>query len=329
VRTTTDGDWGTPVNLGPMVNSELLDGISSLSADDFTYFFSSARPGGFGDQDLWKVPILPDVDLNSDGIVDSADMCIIVDHWGGNSRLCDIGPKPLGDGIVDAQDLIVLVEHLFEEIPMPFELVAYWKLDEQEGSIASDSAGDNAGLLFGSPMWCSSEGKRDGALEFDGIDDYINTDFVLNPSMGAFSVFVWVKGGAPGQVIISQLDGIGTGETWLGLTAQDGNLMTGLVPPPLGRTKPKPLVSDFIITDDQWHHVGFVCDGSYRFLYVDGIEVAKDTSIMTQPLMSSNGGLCIGSGKNLDAGTFFSGMIDDVRIYNIALNADKIKALAQ
>jgi len=44
-------------------------------------------------------------------------MCIIVDHWGTDEPLCDIGPTPLGDGIVDVQDLIVLAEHLFEVIP--------------------------------------------------------------------------------------------------------------------------------------------------------------------------------------------------------------------
>jgi len=56
-------------------------------------------------------------DLNRDGIVDSADMRIMVDNWGKDEPLCDIGPMPWGDGIVDVQDLIVLAEHLFEEIP--------------------------------------------------------------------------------------------------------------------------------------------------------------------------------------------------------------------
>jgi hypothetical protein len=54
-------------------------------------------------------------DLNRDGIVDSADMRIMVDHWGQDEPLCDIGPMPWGDGIVDIQDLIVLAENLFEE----------------------------------------------------------------------------------------------------------------------------------------------------------------------------------------------------------------------
>jgi len=62
--------------------------------------------------------------------------------------------------------------------------------------------------------------------------------------------------------------------------------------------------------------VGFLWDGSQRILYVDDLEVAKGTQ--TQ-LACSTGGLYIGAGKNLDAGSFFSGLIDDVRIYNRAV----------
>jgi hypothetical protein len=37
----------------------------------------------------------------------------------------------------------------------------------------------------------------------------------------------------------------------------------------------------------------------------------------------------IGADKTLDAATFFSGLIDDVRIYNVALDAKAIAALMQ
>ena len=56
-------------------------------------------------------------DINGDGIVDSADMCIMVGYWHTDEPSCDIAPAPYGDGIVDVQDLIVLAEHLFEEVP--------------------------------------------------------------------------------------------------------------------------------------------------------------------------------------------------------------------
>jgi Tol biopolymer transport system component len=117
-RATTEGEWGTPVNLGSKVNSSVWDGNADVSTDGSTLFFASERrPGGLGGGDLWQVKILPVVDLNTDDIVDAADMCIMVDHWGTNEPLCDIGPMPWGDGIVDVQDLIVLAEHLFEEFP--------------------------------------------------------------------------------------------------------------------------------------------------------------------------------------------------------------------
>jgi hypothetical protein len=45
--------------------------------------------------------------------------------------------------------------------------------------------------------------------------------------------------------------------------------------------------------------------------------------------MPSDGGLHIGTSKDLDASSFFTGLIDDVRIYNQALSAEEIAALAQ
>jgi hypothetical protein len=261
----------------------------------------------------------PLVDFNRDGIVDSADVCIMVDHWGSNNSLCDIGPTPWGDGIVDVEDLKVLAEHFFKEVDDP-TLIAHWALDETEGIIAYNSASVNDAVVVGGAVWQPSSGQIDGALQLDGINSYLVAGPVLNPANGPFSVFVWVKGGVPGQVFISQLDGDGTGigNTWLGTDAEDGNLMTGLVSPSAGWVAIKPLVSESIISDGQWHHIGFVWDGSYRILYADGIEVAKDTAAQN-PLKPADGGLYIGASKTLTAGTFFSGLIDDVRIYNRAV----------
>jgi hypothetical protein len=207
-------------------------------------------------------------------------------------------------------------------------LVAHWALDEAEGDVAHDSAGDNNGTLYNEPAWQPTGGKINGALQFDGIDDYVSTNFVLDPANGPFSIFAWIKGGAAGQAVISQADGTGSGETWLGVDESFGKLMTGLVAPPAGRFVPQPLVSESIVTDGQWHHIGFAWDGSYRTLYVDGAEVAKDT-VAQNTLKSADGGLYIGAGRTLEPETFFSGLIDDIRIYNLALNAEEIAALAK
>ena len=93
-----------------------------------------------------------------------------------------------------------------------------------------------------------------------------------------------------------------------------GKLMTELRSP--GRSG-GPLVSQSVITDDNWRRIGLVWDGSNRILYVDDVEVAKDTQT---GLAGSNLGLHIGAGSTLDAGSFWSGLIDDVRIYDRAVH---------
>jgi Tol biopolymer transport system component len=326
-RPSVSDPWGEPMNLGSTINTSYYDFLPCISSDGRTLYFMSDRPGGYGLWDLWQLAIEPVVDLNGDGIVDAADMCIMVDHWGDNYSLCDIGPTPLGDGIVDVQDLIVLAEHLFEEI-FPPGLVAYWKLDEAEGNLAHNSISDNHGIIHEEPLWQPQSGKKGGALELDGVNDYIDTDFVMNPAESAFSAFAWIKGGMPGQVIISQTDGPGgAGEIWLGADAVEGKLMTKLRAPS-GRSPAPPMVADVVITDGQWHHVGIVVtEQKVRHLYIDGIRATFDTQPVVLP--SSDGGLHIGSGKNLGAVTFFSGLIDDIRIYNKALSAEEITALSK
>ena len=241
-------------------------------------------------------------DFNADGIVDAADMCLIVDHWGENYRLCDIGPAPFGDNIIDTQDLIVLAEYLFTEPG----LIAHFKLDETEGNIAQDSAGVHDANVVGDPVWQPVGGMVDGALRLDGVDDYLETDFILNPIEESFSIYAWIKGGAAGQVILSQQGAA----NWLRADTSDGNLITELRGS--GRAA-GPLQSQTIITDDDWHRIGLVRDGLQRILYVDDIAVAQDTQ---DGLVSLENGLYIGAGRNLEPGTFFSGLIDDVRIYN-------------
>jgi hypothetical protein len=100
------------MNLGPMVNGSANDQGPSISVDGSILYFFSTRSGGSGDFDLWQVSILPVVDFNSDGIVDSSDVVMMLDYWHTDEPLYDIAPMPFGDGIVDVKDLVLLAEHL-------------------------------------------------------------------------------------------------------------------------------------------------------------------------------------------------------------------------
>jgi hypothetical protein len=196
-------------------------------------------------------------------------------------------------------------------------LVALWKLDETEGDIAYDSIGANDGICHGSPLWQPVGGMLAGALEFDGNDDYVGTDFVLSPTHDEFSVLAWMKGGAPGQVIISQEGGM----NWLMADTTDGALRTDLRTPQTTGRNPDPpgppLICSTVVTDGDWHRVGFVRDGINRILYVDDVEVARDTA---ETLEFAYTGLYIGAASTLAPGTFFSGLIDDIRIYDRAIS---------
>jgi L-ascorbate metabolism protein UlaG (beta-lactamase superfamily) len=190
-----------------------------------------------------------------------------------------------------------------------FSMAAYWKLDEAAGNIAHDSNGSLHATLNGDPNWRPLDGKVGGALKLDGVDDYVGTPFAMNPSMGTFSVFAWVKDGAAGQVVLSQQ----TGVNWLLADASDGALATDLKDAGRGA---KPLKSPALITDGEWHRIGVAFDGTSRMLYVDDAQVIKDTEAAP---VASTGGLYIGTGSTLAPGTFWSGLIDDVCVYTRAV----------
>jgi hypothetical protein len=258
--------------------------------------------------DIELIPEQASPDFNHDRKVDIEDLLKLIEHWGQDEPSVDIAPLPDGDGVVDSVDLDLFMEYWQEEIPIPEiapHLIARWKLDETEGMFVADSAGDNDGYALGDPIWKPDGGRVEGALQLDGVDDYVITPFVLDPADGAFSVFAWVNGGAPGQVVVSQQ----YAANWL-TTDAEGNLITELK---ISDQLAGPLISETVITDGQWHRIGLFWDGSKRMLYVDGVVVAEDTQ---DSLESSFNGLHIGTGKLMETGTYFSGLIDDIRIYN-------------
>ena len=115
-------------------------------------------------------------------------------------------------------------------------------------------------------------------MQFDGISDYLSVPFILNPAETVFSVFAWIKGGVPRQVIISQENDV----NWLMADTEQGSLRAD-ISNPITQTRQGtqggvPLISPTVITDGNWHGIGFVWDGSTRILDVDDVVVAMEVA---------------------------------------------------
>jgi Tol biopolymer transport system component len=108
-RGSASDAWEHPVNLGPQVNGPGDDAYPRLSPDGQSLYFWAT------DYQNYQVSIIPVVDFNADGSVDLADLVLLIDNWGTDNTLYDIGPYAWGDGKVDVEDLKVFIAHWEKE----------------------------------------------------------------------------------------------------------------------------------------------------------------------------------------------------------------------
>jgi len=69
-------------------------------------------------------------------------------------------------------------------------LFAHWKFVDGSGGTAVDSAGTNNGILNGEPTW--TNGRIEGALSFDGVDDYVAAPTIVPLIGNTVTVQAWI-----------------------------------------------------------------------------------------------------------------------------------------
>ena len=198
--------------------------------------------------------------------------------------------------------------------------VGWWKLDETEGENVGDSSGNNhTGTLIGNPQWRPSGGKVGGALEFDGVDDYVETDYAVD--LSTWTVAVWVKSSAApspewpsgpvhrnknyqinwnhGTDAFRGAAGTQVGGTWY--AASFGHLQAGT-----------------------WYHLAATYDGESLKAYRDGVLITKNSDPSGLPDAESE---TLKFGRHVLTEHYFSGTVDDVRIYNYALGEGEIESI--
>jgi|GEM_PF-6348566 len=206
----------------------------------------------------------------------------------------------------------------------------WWRFDEASGTIASDSAGENDGVLYGNPVWQPTSGKIGGSLKFDGAGDYVDLPIgSLISSLTDSTFATWVNWSGTGGIWQRVFDfGSSTNvNMFLTPTNDEGRMCFAITTGGEGAedqtTATAPLATG-------WHHVAVTMDAVDRThtLYIDGQVAATKTAARYTP--SSLGRTTQNwLGKSQYADPYFKGSLDDFRIYRRAMSAAEIAQLAQ
>lgn len=195
-------------------------------------------------------------------------------------------------------------------------LVAAYSFDEGGGASVSDSSGKGNTGTIGTATW-SATGRFGKALVFNG-----STSMVTIPHSGSLNLTTgmtleaWVN---PSVVKPAWVDVIYKHDDrfYLESSSTNGSRPVGGAPTASGRSEayaPTPL------TPNVWTHLAVTYDGSRLRLYINGTEVSSVAR--TGPIQSSTFPVTIGGDPY---GQHFTGMIDEIRIYNVARTAAQIK----
>jgi hypothetical protein len=233
---------------------------------------------------------------------------------------------------ISKNDILLTDDDFTVSLSLDDGLVGYWSFDEGTGNtVNDDSDGTNDGMIYGA-SW-TSDAVIGNALEFDGIDDYVEvpSSSSLNFGKRDFSLLAWIKtdnSKSDDLQIIEKMDRIGGSAPYRGYYLRISHLTAH-------ENTPEPCVSDGtnevetwgddVLTDNEWHFIAATFDRDDMLkLYIDGIfEIQIDITSVGD--IDVDNPTYIGQQDNFD--NQFIGQIDEVRIYNRVLSDSEIQEL--
>lgn len=203
--------------------------------------------------------------------------------------------------------------------------IGYWNLDQS----AYDLSGPNNGVLSGGASYVT--GKRNHALNFDGVDGYLeisNSGGSL-ASMNALTVSFWVNlAELPVQYV--SLLGVEIGaDAYRVVVDNTGKGHFVIATTNNGWYSNGTLASwDTPLSLSSWYHIAGTYDGDRVRVYINGEEKGIGAAAISGPIIPSSNPLR--SGYPTSPGlSYLKGKMDEIRIYPKALNATEITSLYQ
>ena len=199
-------------------------------------------------------------------------------------------------------------------------VISYWKMDEGQGTSLSDSSGNGLDMELINTAWSN---LLPPASNIDSYSVDLNGSGygrLSNPILGdffdfstGFTVEAWINVPVTSSVTDSAIIGKWSeNKGWgLGFSGTKAlNIING-----------SKLMSGSNIRDGKWHHVGITWDGFQQKIYIDG---NREGFISNTQIPQSNDRVLYMGSFNPPI-NIFSGLIDELKVYNYALNQTELQ----
>ena len=212
-----------------------------------------------------------------------------------------------------------------EQSPGP---VAVWKMDEGQGSTASDASGHGNTLALTSTAWATSSAtlsNRSQYLQFNGATSVASraNDTEFDFGTGSFSISAWIRHSSNitgTDVLITKYNTQG----WKVYMDSSGFICFG-IDDDSSYGPDDSVCTTTSYADSTWHHIEVVKQGTTSItVYVDGTQKAQTTSLTATATLSTTATLYIGADSAGNT-NWWDGWVDDVAIYPYARTASQVK----
>lgn len=214
----------------------------------------------------------------------------------------------------------------YESDVLALSPIAYWRLNETTGTLADNigSLGNSADGTYTNNVTLGVEGsarklgEANTAISVGPADGTVKTGSSFLSNMSAFTISAFVR---PAD----------STDDRIGLVGQNDAIEFGFIHPgvlEIWTPSTDYLNVDWPFGSDSWHHIAATGDGTDLRIYLDGV-LAGTRNAPTGNYGSSSDFVNIGGqevfGNN---GKQYTGLIDEVAIFDQALDDQQIKALA-